>query len=83
MVDLSNPEEPRIMDELKITGYSAYLHFLDDDNLLGIGFESDSDTGIEEGVKVTLFDVSDKSDIRRSEERRVGKECRSRWSPYH
>ena len=24
-----------------------------------------------------------KSDIRRSEERRVGKECRSRWSPYH
>ena len=22
-------------------------------------------------------------DIRRSEERRVGKECRSRWSPYH
>src|SRR2546425_9661053 len=24
-----------------------------------------------------------KSDVRRSEERRVGKECRSRWSPYH
>ena len=23
------------------------------------------------------------SDVRRSEERRVGKECRSRWSPYH
>src|SRR5258706_12634183 len=23
------------------------------------------------------------SDLRRSEERRVGKECRSRWSPYH
>ena len=22
-------------------------------------------------------------DVRRSEERRVGKECRSRWSPYH
>lgn len=73
MVDLSNPEEPRIMDELKITGYSAYLHFLDDDNLLGIGFESDSDTGIEEGVKVTLFDVSDKSDIRVKENFKYGK----------
>ena len=25
----------------------------------------------------------DDFDSRRSEERRVGKECRSRWSPYH
>ena len=25
----------------------------------------------------------EESDIPRSEERRVGKECRSRWSPYH
>ena len=23
------------------------------------------------------------NDLHRSEERRVGKECRSRWSPYH
>ena len=27
--------------------------------------------------------TEEKLDIRRSEERRVGKECRSRWSPYH
>ena len=25
----------------------------------------------------------DETKIKRSEERRVGKECRSRWSPYH
>ena len=30
----------------------------------------------------TLFDV-DRTVVTRSEERRVGKECRSRWSPYH
>ena len=30
----------------------------------------------EAGAKVAIFDL-------RSEERRVGKECRSRWSPYH
>src|SRR3989441_9271956 len=30
-----------------------------------------------------LEDVSDKAELNRSEERRVGKECRSRWSPYH
>ena len=38
---------------------------------------------------VTLKDIKDIYEIRslleglRSEERRVGKECRSRWSPYH
>ena len=36
---------------------------------------------------ITIRDPSDlhsiKEDIKRSEERRVGKECRSRWSPYH
>ena len=33
-----------------------------------------------------LFDITDQrrmQDELRSEERRVGKECRSRWSPYH
>ena len=30
-----------------------------------------------------LFNVNDQIDTTRSEERRVGKECRSRWSPYH
>src|SRR5256885_2586304 len=29
-----------------------------------------------------LFDL-DRFEVLRSEERRVGKECRSRWSPYH
>ena len=34
---------------------------------------------IKKGFKVKSFD----NIIERSEERRVGKECRSRWSPYH
>ena len=29
------------------------------------------------------FDITLKDEVLRSEERRVGKECRSRWSPYH
>ena len=33
---------------------------------------------------LTIIDLSfNKLNISRSEERRVGKECRSRWSPYH
>lgn len=63
-VDLSEPENPKLTDELKITGYSAYLHFMDENNLLGIGYESDANTGFETGIKVTLFDVSDKTDVK-------------------
>ena len=42
------------------------------------------DTGHAEAIRVT-FDTDQIStgEILRSEERRVGKECRSRWSPYH
>ena len=32
---------------------------------------------------VPTFILEDKQQLTRSEERRVGKECRSRWSPYH
>ena len=32
---------------------------------------------------IITIDLKDKSSMARSEERRVGKECRSRWSPYH
>ena len=35
------------------------------------------------GILAAWFVVSRRGRTRRSEERRVGKECRSRWSPYH
>ena len=34
-------------------------------------------------AEVIVVETLNKSDVSRSEERRVGKECRSRWSPYH
>ena len=33
--------------------------------------------------QIKVKSISDPLDKLRSEERRVGKECRSRWSPYH
>ena len=45
---------------------------------------SDSDTTkIVAGIGAATVTFDGGSDISRSEERRVGKECRSRWSPYH
>src|SRR2546422_3441846 len=40
---------------------------------------------VDTGFGVSAFNIARtvKSLIKRSEERRVGKECRSRWSPYH
>ena len=43
-VDLSDPAKPEIIAELKVTGFSEYLHFWDDTHLLGIGYESDEKT---------------------------------------
>ena len=56
-VDLSRPTKPRVTGELKITGYSAYLHPVGDGRLIGVGQEA-STQGQRRGTQVSLFDVS-------------------------
>ena len=63
-VDLSDPENPRIIGELKIPGFSEYLQFYGEDRLLGIGMAADENTGATEGVKLTMFDISDRTDVK-------------------
>ncbi|HSM02956.1 MAG TPA: beta-propeller domain-containing protein [Acidimicrobiia bacterium] len=58
VVDLSDPESPVVSGELKIPGYSAYLHPLGDGMILGVGQDADDD-GRTLGAKASLFDVSD------------------------
>ncbi len=58
-VDFSDPKNPQIIGELKVTGFSEYLHFWSDDKLLGIGYETDPDSGETVGVKLSMFDISD------------------------
>ena len=57
-LDLSNPAHPRVAGELKLLGYSAYLHPVGKDRLLGVGVDA-SDQGRVSGAAVSLFDVSD------------------------
>ncbi len=57
-IDLAVPEQPRVVGELKIPGYSAYLHPIGDDLLLGIGQDATED-GRPTGTQVSVFDVSD------------------------
>jgi len=51
VVDLSNPRKPEVSGQLKIPGYSSYLHPLADNLILGVGEEDQT-------VKLSLFDVS-------------------------
>jgi uncharacterized secreted protein with C-terminal beta-propeller domain len=72
VIDLSQPEDPKILGKLKIPGYSDYLHPYDETHLIGIGKEVDPSIDADlvhtenaiyytaiQGVKLALFDVSD------------------------
>ncbi len=57
-IDVSDPTNPQLLGELKINGYSAYLHPLGDGLLLGVGQDA-TDEGQTTGTQVSLFDISD------------------------
>ncbi len=66
VIDVGDSANPKILGEAKITGFSSVLVPVDENTLLGIGYNTD-DSDIEEigmevtdGVKLALFDVSDK-----------------------
>lgn len=63
-VDFSNPKKPKIVGKLKIPGFSEYLHFYGKDKLLGIGMNADEDSGVTDGAKLSMFDISDKTDVK-------------------
>jgi len=57
-VDLSVASRPRVTGELKIPGYSAYLHPISDTHVIGIGQDA-TEFGQRTGTQVSLFDTSD------------------------
>jgi len=65
VIDLSNPTSPAVLGELKIPGYSDYLHPYDENHLIGVGKHTvEADQGYfawYQGVKIALFDVSNVS----------------------
>lgn len=61
-IDLSEPADPKVLGELKIPGFSNYLHPYDENTLIGIGHEtSENQWGgtVTGGLKIALFDVAD------------------------
>ncbi len=59
-LDLSDPAQPKVVGELKIPGFSSYIHMMDEKHLLTVGQDADLN-GRVRGVKISIFDVSDMS----------------------
>lgn len=64
-IDLSDPADPELLAELKIPGFSEYLHPLGSKRMIGMGQDADPRTGRSKGAQASLFDVSDLTDLRR------------------
>lgn len=62
VIDLSNPIRPEVKGELKIPGYSSYLHPYDENHIIGIGYNT-KDNGYggvtNSNMKMSMFDISD------------------------
>ncbi len=56
-LDLSNPSRPAVLGELKIPGFSSYLHPIGEDVILGVGQDA-TDEGRVVGTQLSIFDVS-------------------------
>lgn len=63
-VDFSDPKNPEIIGALKIPGFSEYLHPYNEHLLFGIGMDIDENTQVSNGVKISMFDISDPTQVK-------------------
>lgn len=77
VIDLSDPTNPIIKGELKIPGYSSYLHPYDDTHIIGIGYntkENSSGGIVNTNMKISMFDISDLENPREMYTMDIGEE---------
>jgi hypothetical protein len=81
VLDLSDPTSPTMEGELKIPGYSTYLHPIGDGLVIGIGFAG-TDDGQITGTQMSLFDVSDPADPRLVDTLDLGQASEATFDPH-
>ena len=85
VIDLST-DTPKILGELKIPGFSNYLHPFDEDHIIGIGRDTKEigDNRVQQlGVKIALFDVADVSNPKVSDDIVIGDRSTSSEALYN
>ncbi|MCE9620898.1 MAG: beta-propeller domain-containing protein [Actinomycetia bacterium] len=78
VIDLADPTNPVVTGELKIPGYSAYLHPVGDGLLLGVGQSADL-SGFTNGTQLSLFDVSDPANPQLISSLPIGGSSEAEW----
>ncbi len=78
VIDLSDPTAPTMTGELKIPGYSAYLHPVGDGLLLGVGQDA-TEEGRVQGTQLSLFDVRDPANPVRLSTLPIGGYSEAEW----
>ncbi|CAG0962719.1 MAG: beta-propeller domain-containing protein [Candidatus Methanoperedens sp.] len=76
VIDLTYPNNPQVLGQLKIPGFSDYLHPYDENHIIGVGKETAENEwgGVSiKGVKLSLFDVSDVNDPKQIDTYEIGK----------
>ena len=64
VIDTSNPKAPELKGMLKIPGYSTYLHLVDENHILGFGYDTEENQWggtVTGGLKISMFDVTNVS----------------------
>lgn len=81
VVDLSDPAAPAVAGELKVPGFSTYLHPFDENRVIGLGFDADDEGGFAwtKGLKLALFDVASPANPVEISHREIG--TRGSYSP--
>lgn len=81
-IDLSEPKHPRLVGELKIPGFSSYLHPIGDDRLLGLGTDA-TRSGRSLGAQASVFDVADPGNPKQADKTTYGRstEFGASWEP--
>jgi len=77
VIDTSNPSKPEVEGMLKIPGYSTYLHMVDENHILGFGYDTEeSQWGgtVTGGLKLSMFDVTDVSKPKETYTEVIGKQ---------
>ncbi|KIL52877.1 beta-propeller domain-containing protein [Jeotgalibacillus campisalis] len=81
VIDTANPEAPEVLGELKIPGFSTYLHPLDENHLIGFGVDTevmksesagDPPQVRQTGMKISLFDITDFSNPKEKDTEIIG-----------
>ena len=75
VIDLTNPQNPQVLGQLKIPGYSTYLHPYDDTHIIGFGYNTEQkETSVRtNGLKMAMFDITDVSNPKELFKINIGK----------